>query len=473
MSANPLDICQRFNSFHEALPSSTREKLPILWKEGKLGQKSADIPIRRIISREAHELEKKHLWSKVWQFVCREEHIPNVGDQYVYDICDKSYLIVRTAPGVINAFVNSCLHRGRLLREYSGNANEIRCPFHSFRWNLDGSIRAIPCRSEFTGRGKEDWALPKVRTGIWEGFVFINPDPNAEALEAFLGELPQHFVRWNLRDRYVAAHVSKVIACNWKVAQEAFMESFHVTTTHPQAAAAMNDQNSCNDAFGNVSRAMALFATPSPLMGGQVTDQEVIDAMLERLPDEPPIMTVPSGIGARQYMAGAQRERLRANIGDAVDELEQTELVDIFYFSVFPNFHPWGAFNELVYRFRPHGDDHRHSIMEVLYLQTYKSGARPAPASVRSLNLEQEFVEAPELGYLARVFDQDVFNLPKVQRGLEASVKGFVTLTAYQELKIRHFYELHRLWIKEDLGDQSPVRGLSEVTNQRAGNRVD
>jgi phenylpropionate dioxygenase-like ring-hydroxylating dioxygenase large terminal subunit len=458
MNTRVSDICKRFETFHEALPNSTREKIPVLWKEGKLGENSADISTRRIVSRESHELEKKHIWSKVWQFVCREEHIPNVGDQHVYDICDKSYLIVRTAPDVINAFVNSCLHRGRLLREYNGNANEIRCPFHSFRWNLDGSIRAIPCRSEFTHRSKDDWALPKAKVAIWEGFVFINPDPNAESLETYLGELPQHFARWHLSDRFVAAHVSKVIGCNWKVAQEAFMESFHVTTTHPQASAAMNDQNSINDAFGNISRAMALFATPSPLMSGEVTNQEVVDAMLERLPDEPPIMTVPQGLGAREFMGEAQRERLRATIGDQVDELEQTELVDIFYYSVFPNFHPWGAFNELVYRFRPNGDEHRESIMEVLYLQTFKAGERPPPAVVTHLDIRQEFVEATELGNLARIFDQDVFNLPKVQRGLEASAKGFITLTAYQELKIRHFYELHKKLVREDLGDQVPPR---------------
>ena len=41
-----------------------------------------------------------------------EEVLAEVGDTEVYDIADKSYLLVRAAPGAggIRAFVNACLH---------------------------------------------------------------------------------------------------------------------------------------------------------------------------------------------------------------------------------------------------------------------------------------------------------------------------------------------------------------------------
>ena len=95
-------------------------------------------------SRAFHELEKEKLWSKVWQFACREEEIPDVGDTAVYDICDWSILVVRSAPDTIKAYYNACLHRGRQLREFSGWTNELRCPFHGFCWNLDGSLATCP-----------------------------------------------------------------------------------------------------------------------------------------------------------------------------------------------------------------------------------------------------------------------------------------------------------------------------------------
>ena len=53
-----------------------------------------DIPKDRYLSREWHELEKERLWSRVWQFACREEHIPEVGSYIVYDIADQSYIVV-------------------------------------------------------------------------------------------------------------------------------------------------------------------------------------------------------------------------------------------------------------------------------------------------------------------------------------------------------------------------------------------
>ncbi|MBC2776631.1 aromatic ring-hydroxylating oxygenase subunit alpha [Parasphingopyxis marina] len=444
------NICKRYNSFLEALPPSTLEKLPELGVDNRLSPGSMDVSTDEIISREAHEREKEHIWTKAWQMACREEQIPEIGDQYVYDICDKSYIVVRSAENEFRAFVNSCPHRGRQLREYNGNAAQIRCGFHALTWSLEGEIKHLPCLNEFTRRGKDDWRLPQIKTGTWGGFVFINPDPEAESLESYLGELPEHFKRWKLEDRYIVAHVQKICPTNWKVAQEAFMESFHVTTTHPQATLVQNNLDVKGDVFGNFSRQMSLLATPSPQKRGDVSNQEVVDAALNLLPEEEKLLEVPDGVPAREFMAEAQRERLRVTLGDQVDELEQTELVDIFYYTVFPNFHPWGAFNELTYRFRPNGDDHRTSIMEVYYLQTFKEGERPAPNPTTHLSIDQWFSEAPELGNLAWVFDQDVLNFPAMQRGLESSATGKIVLTEYQEIKIRHFYELYRKWLGYD-----------------------
>jgi hypothetical protein len=43
---------------------------------------------------------------------------------------------------------------------------------------------------------------------------------------------------------------------------------------------------------------------------------------------------------------------------------------------------------------------------------------------------------------LARVFNQDTFNLPNVQRGLKASPYDRVNFAQYEETKIRHFHKL-------------------------------
>jgi hypothetical protein len=172
----------------------------------------------------------------------------------------------------------------------------------------------------------------------------------------------------------------------------------------------------------------------------------MFDAMSDRRLDEPPALVVPEGMTARQVAAMGARMMLRPVVGAGVDRLCDAEMLDSFYYTVFPNFHPWGAYNRIVYRFRPHGCDPDESIMEVMYLAPF-TGERPPAAPIHWLGPDDDWTEAPELGFLARVFNQDTFNLPKVQRGLHATVKPGVTLANYQETKIRHLHRLLERWL--------------------------
>jgi hypothetical protein len=155
---------------------------------------------------------------------------------------------------------------------------------------------------------------------------------------------------------------------------------------------------------------------------------------------------VPEGGSARAVGADLARGRWRPIVGDLVDRMSDAEFMDSIDYTLFPNLHPWGAFNRIVYRFRPNGDDHRSSIMEVLFLSPF-SGERPAPATRRDLGVDDPWTTAPELGMLAKVFDQDVFNMAKVQKGLESTHKPGVTFSTYQEAKIRWLHRKFDEWI--------------------------
>ena len=405
---------------------------------------SHDVPVERYTSRAFHELEKERLWKKVWQMACREEDIPNVGDTLVYEITDMSFLIVRSAPDRIQAYWNACLHRGRLLKESDGCNTELRCPFHGFCWNLDGGLKQIPSEWDFPHVNHDDFKLPEVHLGTWGGWVFINPDPGeVEPLESFVEGLTEQFARWPLERRYKQAHAAKKLRCNWKVAQEAFMEAFHVVATHPQILAGIGDCNSQYDVGKNFTRAITPNFTPSPYLAWQPSEQEMFDAATDRRLDEPPIMEIPEGLTARAVAAANSREMWRPAVGDVVDEMSDAEFDDSFYYTLFPNFHPWGAFNRIMYRFRPNGDDHETSIMECMFLAPYDpSQPKPPAAPIHWLDFDDPWTDATELGMLARVFSQDVFNLPKVQRGLKTMQKPGVTLANYQETKIRHLHHL-------------------------------
>jgi hypothetical protein len=92
-----------------------------------------------------------------------------------------------------------------------------------------------------------------------------------------------------------------------------------------------------------------------------------------------------------------------------------------------------------VYRFRPLGDNHRQSVMECFFLSPFV-GERPAPAELHMLDFDEPWSSAVELSTLGKVFDQDVFNMERVQMGLDTTVKPGVTLANYQESKVRWFH---------------------------------
>ena len=435
-------------TYQQLLDADTHPVPDVLRLESPRFLGNADIPIERYTSRAWHRAEVEQLWKRVWQFACREEHIPNPGDFIIYDIAELSFVVVRTHEGTIKAYPNACLHRGRRLKDYSGSCSEIRCPFHGFAWALDGSLTDVPASWDFphVDERQDDFHLPECAVGTWAGFVFINPDPNAAPLADFIGEMAEQFEVWDLGNRYVEAHVTKIIEANWKVTQEAFCEAYHVGGTHPQILPYLGDTNSQVDVWDTFARVVTPGGTPSPLLEWTPTEEEMLRSMMDVRVDQEPPMPLGEGQTARAAAAAAARERWRGVAGDRVDSMSDAELMDSIDYTLFPNFHPWGAFNRIVYRFRPNGDDHRTSIMEVLFLSPFK-GERPPPAPVRALGVHEPWTTATELGMLGKVFDQDTFNMAKVQLGLETTFKPGITLGSYQESKIRWLHDTLGEWV--------------------------
>ncbi|MWA04872.1 Rieske 2Fe-2S domain-containing protein [Actinomadura sp. LD22] len=433
-------------SYQEVLDTDTHEVPPVLRLQSDSFLGDHDVPVDRFIDRAYHELEKKRLWPFVWQMACREEEIPNPGDTCVYDIVDTSILVVRTEDGVIKAYYNVCQHQGRRLRDHDGPADEFRCPYHGWCWHLDGTLRRVPSRWDYPTVKRESFSLKEVRAETWGGFVFVNMDPEAQPLLEFLGDIDQHFERYPLEDRFIAAHTVKYLECNWKTAQEAFMEGYHTIATHPQILAATGDEMGQYDAFGNYSRAINITGIASPSLRWTPTANDMAAlAFNTGDPTDDDRGLVPDGMSFREWGAQAGREQLRPVLGDAVDELCDSELMDAFFFTVFPNFHPWAAYNQIVYRFRPYGDEHEKSIMDTYILAPF-SGERPPPAKPHILDFDESHLDAPELGALAEIFYQDELNMPQVQRGMHTLRKvkpSGVTYGVYQYNKIRHFHNLY------------------------------
>ncbi len=279
----------------------------------------------------------------------------------------------------------------------------------------------MPCQWDFPTLEPEEYRLPEVKVGRWGGFVFINPDPAAEPLESYLAGLGDHFTLLLYGQRFKAVHVAKVLRCNWKAAQEAFMEAYHVVATHPVILGGIGDANSKYDVFGNFSRAISPNGTPSPHLRG--------------LPPQEPLPDAGFYTKLRHPLSGDVYERGADGLVHVTTKAGRKG-------------HPWGSFNAIVYRFRPYGSDPEMSVHECMFFLPAPPGEkRPRAAPIHWLGPDDDWVDAPELGMLAKVFNQDVYNLPRVQKGLRTMKQPHVIFADYGETKPRHFHKCLDEWL--------------------------
>ena len=400
-----------------------------------------EVPVAQYTSSAFHDLEVEKVWKRVWQMACLEQEIPNVGDHLLYEIADISIIVVRSHPDTISAFYNSCLHRGTTLATGEGNCQEFRCPFHGWCFDLDGVLTDVPAKSDFPNV-KLGERIPEVKVETWDGWVFVNFDPRARPLREYLGILPDHMAYWPWKNRHVAGHVAKIIPCNWKVAADAFLESYHVPYTHPQLTYLSRSYAAQYDIYGpHVSRMLEAMAAPNPFTGPDVSEQELADYFLENFGQERVI--VPEGMTARSFIASMMREQL-GNFWGAfkLTDASDVEVLDAPEYFLFPNFVLWGGFGlPVAYRYRPNGNDPHSCIKELFIMNPVAAGEPiPPPAKIHWLGADEKFADAPELAAIGAAYDQDLANLPRIQKGLRATPMTTVKLSQHQESQIRNFH---------------------------------
>ncbi len=413
---------------------------------------TAPVPKARYTSAAFAALEQEYLWRTTWQMACHVDDLPNPGSHVVYDVADESLIVMRTRQGRIAAFHNSCLHRGTKLRVSDGRVGSLRCPFHGWTWDLDGQLSDLPSGWDFAhfAESGEPTCLPEAAVAEWGGFVFVNMAEDPEPFEQYAAKLIEHWRDFPMEDRYIAFRAVKEVPANWKVVMEAFAEAYHVIVTHPQILEFCADECSEYSVWADspyTTRFFNAFGVGSPHMGA-LSEQKVADAYVAFYSGRRGInpdtrVDVPEGEAARPLLAGFLRSILGKLYRSDLSRASDSEVLDAVLYHLFPAFAPWaGVGQSLVYRWRP-GPTPDTSYMDVLRMAPVPDGEpRPKPAPCTVLTLEQSWKEAPGMGGLADVFEQDMENLPKVQAGLKSTANRKVTFARYQEGRMRHIHRL-------------------------------
>lgn len=183
-----------------------------------------------------HQGEREAIYRRCWLYMAREEELATPGDYMVRDveICGVSVLIVRGKDLQLRAFHNVCRHRGMPVAEgICGKADAFRCPYHSWTFRLDGSLKAIPNQPRFPGLNATELGLMPIALDVQAGFIFINLDPQpAMSLTAFLGGIAPLLEMTTLAPFAHRDSLSVDVPANWKAGLDPQYEGYHVGTVH-------------------------------------------------------------------------------------------------------------------------------------------------------------------------------------------------------------------------------------------------
>jgi phenylpropionate dioxygenase-like ring-hydroxylating dioxygenase large terminal subunit len=414
---------------------------------------------RKYFTEEYRRLEWEQLWTRVWTIAGRVSDVSKPGEFFTYSLGTESFIITRTSRGELKAYYNVCHHRGmRLAPQEFGRTQAFTCPFHSWTWNLDGSLKHITDRESFDpGLVCDNPRLTEVRCDSWAGFVFITMDDEAPPLRAFLGELVDVLDRYEMERMEIVTDMETDWPANWKTVLDAFMEGYHAHIRHPELLRWIDDYHFQHDLFANGHSRMII---PMGLQSPRLSGRESVSPELAQLAGSfglDPSTFDGKASAIRAALPEAKR-RWAAKYGLDFSRFTASQLSDDWNLNIFPNItlnaHPEGV---LVMRFRPHPRDPERCWYDVWTLARKTSDASyclPAympvlnPESLRDGSPRPQRVKA-KLGETSfgMILDQDAETVPFVQQGMKSRAFKGLRLS-YQEQRLRHFYVEYDRYLK-------------------------
>lgn len=182
---------------------------------------------------EFFEFEKEALFNHEWLCVGREDWIRNPGDYFTTSIVGEPLVITRNAKREIRAMSSVCQHRAMVVAEGFGNTRALLCPYHHWVYSLDGELIAAPAMEETEGFEKKAFCLPTMQVECWQGFIFINFDPDATPLAPRLASLDAVLQNFDLANAE-GPRPEKAFhfPWNWKVMFENNNDGYHANRLH-------------------------------------------------------------------------------------------------------------------------------------------------------------------------------------------------------------------------------------------------
>jgi len=391
----------------------------------------------RYFDPDFYRMEAELLWPRVWQMACRLEEIPEANDFVEYQFLDQSVIVTRTDDLGVRAFQNTCRHRGVRLVEGRGEcASGFICPFHGWCYGPDGKNTFVTQKRTFAEHNlqPEDLDLTPVRCEMWGGCAWINLDESAPPLRQCIEPFATTLDAWHVESLQSEWWRACRLPVNWKLAEQAFMEQYHVIETHPQLVIPERippRQGEYVDPRSLIEGEIHYLRMMSEGMGGMVhaNDVRVAEGLADlELPADPSLAMSTWNRAFNDAVVSWHRSA-GSDIPD-LNELEEQGLNEPMGYC-FPHYFILPMYSSAsAYRFRPLGPE--ETLMEIWSLTRFPEGQE------REKPTTPEVWESDDPRW-PPIPAQDFSNLPRQQRGLHARGFEYMRLSERAEGGIANF----------------------------------
>ena len=215
--------------------------MTLLEKVQKPVDQANGLPNEHYTDQSVYNEEVKKLLLGQWSGLAFEGDVPEVGDVYPVDFAGVPLVVVRDRENQVRVYENVCRHRGMVLVSEAGKAKQgMRCPYHSWTYDLNGRLVATPLvggpdSNHHPCIDKPELGLLEVPSHVYLGVVYVNVDRQAGPFEEVHSKLLQRWAEFDqplFFDRDVSQFTLDV-ACNWKLAVENYCEAYHLPWIHP------------------------------------------------------------------------------------------------------------------------------------------------------------------------------------------------------------------------------------------------
>jgi phenylpropionate dioxygenase-like ring-hydroxylating dioxygenase large terminal subunit len=189
------------------------------------------LPPRCYYDNDIYRFEVEKIFRRNWLAVGRWDQVEKPGDYFTAELLGEPLIIVRDQDSVLRALTNTCQHRWAAVASGAGHTELFTCPYHRWTYNLDGSLRGISLQN-IEGLDRKKCSLPSHRVEIWQGWVFVNFDPDAEPLAPQLKELSHLLDRYRLSEYRMVYSYHYEAPWNWKFSFENGAEAYHHVGIH-------------------------------------------------------------------------------------------------------------------------------------------------------------------------------------------------------------------------------------------------